>query len=293
MAPTAQSRRPGAGSGDGIVTPEAVVLEFADAGLGSRALAFLVDLVVRFLALWAIFTGVALFVPLLTETAAIVVVSVVMLLLLLVYPVVFETFWNGRTIGKYFLGLRVVTVEGAPVRFGHTVIRAALGLVDFWLTLGIAAIGFGLATRHNQRLGDLAAGTIVIRERQAGAHAQPIVFEPPPGWAPYVAGLDVTALSDGDYVLVRSFLLRIHELRPAAAEARAEELATAIADRLGVRRPPGHPPLTFLIAVASAYQSRHGGPQAGAPGARWGAASPGEIPPPVWQEDQPAATWGT
>lgn len=292
MAPSAQSLRPGSTGPEGIVTPEAVVLAFAEAGLGSRALAFLVDMIVRFVAVWAIFTGVALFAPLLTETAAIVVVSVVMFVLLLVYPVVLETFWNGRTVGKHFLGLRVVTMEGAPVRFHHTVIRSALGLLDFFISIGAVAVVSALATRHSQRLGDLAAGTIVIRERQAGAHAQPIVFEPPPGWAPWVSSLDVSPLGDDDYVLVRSLLLRVHELRDDAAQARTAEMAVALSDRLGVAVPAGHAPLTFLIAVAAAYQARHGGPQAVSPGARWGAAAPGEVPPPVWQDEQPAATWG-
>ena len=112
---------------------------------------------------------------------------------LLVYPVVCETIWNGKTVGKMLVGLRVVTVEGAPVRFRHAAIRSALGIVDFLIGAGSVAIVTALATRQSQRLGDLAAGTIVIRERQAGAYAQPILFEPPVGWGPYVAGLDISA----------------------------------------------------------------------------------------------------
>ena len=86
-----------------------------------------------------------------------------------------------------------------------------------------------LATRQSQRLGDLAAGTIVIRERQAAAFSQPIVFHPPPGWEPYGAALDVSALSDEGYILVRSFLLRVDDLRPEARAERGADLATAVA----------------------------------------------------------------
>ena len=81
------------------------------------------------------------------------------------YPTVMETLWRGRTIGKIALGLRVVTVEGAPVRFRHAAIRATLGLVDFLLTSGAGAVVSVLMTHRSQRLGDLVAGTVVLRER--------------------------------------------------------------------------------------------------------------------------------
>lgn len=266
------------------------MLEFADAGLGSRALGFVVDLVVRLMLLWALLTGVAMAGPLLSEAVLVVVAIAGAFIALLVYPVVCETIWNGRTVGKMVLGLRAVTVEGAPVRFRHAVIRSALGLVDFWITAGSAAILCSLATRQSQRLGDLAAGTIVIRERQAGAHAQPIVFQPPAGWEPYVAALDVSGLDQEHYVLVRSFLLRVHELRGPARAERGAEVASWVAERLGTVVPAQHHPETFLVAVAAAYQARHGGPQAAT--GPWGAAAPGAIPPPVWRQDQPRTTWG-
>lgn len=283
MAPTAHDE-------SGIVTPEAIVLEFADAGLGSRTLGFVIDLVVRGMILWAMLTVVALVGPLLSETVLAVVSIVGAFVALLVYPVVCETLWNGRTVGKMILGLRAVTVEGAPVRFRHAVIRSSLGLVDFWITVGSAAILCALATRQSQRLGDLAAGTIVVRERQAGAQAQPIVFEPAAGWEPYVAALDVSGLDDDHYVIVRSFLLRVHELREPVRAERGAEVAAWVAERLGVEVPAQHHPETFLVAVAAAYQARHGGPKAAT--GPWGGASPGAIPPPVWQEDQPRPTWG-
>lgn len=278
----------------GIVTPEAILLEFSEAGLGSRSLAFIVDLGVRLGIFWAIMVGLGLAAPIVGETVVVVVMIVSIFSILLVYPVVCEALWNGKTVGKMLVGLRAVTVEGAPVRFRHAAIRSALGLVDFFASAGTIAILTSLSTRQSQRLGDLAAGTIVIRERQAGAHAQPIIFQPPMGWEPFVAGLDTSTIDDEDYVLVRAFLLRVRELRSVARQERAQELAVWVAGRLGVDVPAGHPPETFLVAVASAYQARHASPSSSSVAAPPpGFAPPGSTPPPVWRDEQPSSTWGS
>lgn len=273
----------------GIITPEAVLLEFAEAGLGSRALAFLVDLAARGAIAWGVLFAMGMVGFLVSETLAVVVLIATGFVLLFVYPILFETIWNGRTPGKMAVGLRVVTVEGAPVRFRHAAIRAALGSVDFLFGAGAIAILSALATRQSQRLGDLAAGTIVIRERQAGTFSQPIIFRPPPGWEAYASSIEVAGLGDEGYVLVRSFLLRVHELRAEARTARATEIATLVADALGLPVPAGAHPEAFLITVASAYQARYGGPVAAA--APLGDLGKGR-PAPVWQEPAPSPTWG-
>jgi uncharacterized RDD family membrane protein YckC len=96
------------------------------------------------------------------------------------YPTAMETLWRGRSLGKAALGLRVVTIEGAPVRFRHAAIRATLGVVDFLLTAGGAAVISVLLTPRSQRLGDLVAGTVVLRER-TGLRPPVAVEFPVPG----------------------------------------------------------------------------------------------------------------
>lgn len=300
--PTAQHRPAPTGpiSGDipgnasGIVTPEAVLLEFSEAGLGSRSLAFLIDLAVRGALLYAALFGLGAAGLVLDETIIVVTLAATGFALVLVYPVVCETVWNGRTPGKMALGLRVVTVEGAPVRFRHAAIRSGLGLVDFLLGAGAVAILSALATRQSQRLGDLAAGTIVVRERQAVAASEPVAFSPPPGWEPFAASLDVTAFGDDAYVLVRSFLLRVRDLRPEARRALATTLAAQVSSAIGTRLPPGTDPEGFLVTVAALHQRRHqkrlqsrhqGNHQGRQPG-------PGRAGS-DWSDDQPAPTWGT
>jgi uncharacterized RDD family membrane protein YckC len=250
-------RRGAGAAAEGIVTPEAVLLEFAVAGLGSRSLAFLIDLGVRAALLWLVFLGTAAGGIAFDETVLVVVSIAAVFSALLVYPALTETIWNGRTPGKMAMGLRVVTVEGAPIRFRHAAIRSALGLVDFLLGAGTLAIVCALATRQSQRLGDLAAGTIVIRERQVRSDSQPVAFSPPPGWERYAASLDVSRLGGEAYVLVRSFLLRVHELDPTARRTRAASLAGRVAAAIDVPLHPGTDPEGFLVAVAAAHQARH------------------------------------
>lgn len=102
------------------------------------------------------------------------------------YPVFFEAGKWGATPGKKFVGLRVVQTSGAPITFGQAVVRNFLRFADGMPYLGagisgIPTLAFGLAvcvsTRRFQRLGDLAAGTVVIYDKP---HSEPGVPAPPP-----------------------------------------------------------------------------------------------------------------
>ena len=165
-----------------MVTPEAVALKFRTANLGSRILAYLLDMVIVVLGILVGLLAVAL----IGQASDVVVPDWVALTIVLVllpgwwlgYFIAFETLWRGRTPGKAALGLRVVTKEGAPVRF-RAAIRSLLGIVDFLVMGGFFAVVFILLTRDNQRLGDLVAGTLVLRERSALAAPAPVNFAPP------------------------------------------------------------------------------------------------------------------
>ena len=162
-----------------VVTPEAVPLDLQPAGLGSRFVALLIDWAVQAMLGFALLlVGIGLSFG---EAGGIGIAFFFLLtfLVLFGYPIALETLWRGRTLGKAAMGLRVVTTEGGPVRFRHAAIRAALGLVDFFLTSGAAAVISVLATRNNQRLGDLVAGTLVLRERTGLPPPQAAEFSVP------------------------------------------------------------------------------------------------------------------
>lgn len=251
-------RQPG-----GIVTPEAVRLEFAEATVGSRGAALLLD--------WVLQGGVLIALNLalgfvLGETALVatlpdwVEISVFVVLNFLVvfgYPVAMETLWGGRTLGKAAFGLRVVTTEGAPVRFRHAAIRAALALVDFALTSGVAAVVASLVSSRRQRLGDMVAGTVVLRERIGQGVPSVASFDVPAGGEDYASSIDPSGLRPRDYETLRAFLLRAPDLPDASRDAIAAELAETLAGRLGHRLPPGVTPQVFLASLAARYQDRN------------------------------------
>jgi uncharacterized RDD family membrane protein YckC len=262
-----------------MVTPEAVALEFQTANVGSRILAFLIDMAVVLAGLFVGITGVALLVS--AADAALPDWLVLAMFFVLVpgwwlgYFTAFETLWRGRTLGKAALGLRVVTREGAPVRFRHAVIRTLLGTVDFLLGSGFFAVVFILFSRDNQRLGDMVAGTLVLRERSGVTVVAPASFDPLPGLESYTATLDVTGVTTPEYQAVRSFLLRAHQFTPASRASLAAQLAAPLAARLRPPPPDGVSPEAYLRCVAVAYQRR-----------QRAAASGQALPPPAvdgWQ----------
>jgi uncharacterized RDD family membrane protein YckC len=239
-----------------MVTPEAVALEFTTANVGSRILGFVLD---------ALIVGVGSFLailPLVLTDATRpewLVISILVIVLpgwYFGYFTVSETLWRGRTVGKAALGLRVVTKEGGPVRFRHAAIRALLGLVDFGIGSGFFAVLLILLTRDNQRLGDIVAGTLVLRERSALPAAAAVNFAPPPGLEPFAAMLDTSGMNGEQYQAVRTFLLRSRALLPHARASLALQLAGPLAARLRPPPPAGVSPELYLQCVAAAYQRR-------------------------------------
>ncbi|HEX2848907.1 MAG TPA: RDD family protein [Acidimicrobiales bacterium] len=241
----------------GVVTPEAVVLEFETAGVASRLIGGLLDALIQVVLVIAVFAGVGALEGAGVNLGGVVfaLVYVALFLVIFGYPAAFETLWRGRTPGKAALGLRVVTVEGGPIRFRHAAIRAILGLVDKWATQGSVGVLAILLTGRNQRLGDLVAGTLVLRERTGAGRQRAVRFFAPRGLERYVATLDVSGLGNGDYQTVRAFLLRASTLPPAARADLAARLAWPLAQRIHAD-PGGLHPEVFLACVAAAVQQR-------------------------------------
>jgi uncharacterized RDD family membrane protein YckC len=267
-----------------VVTPEAVLLQFRPAGLGSRMLAITLDLLIQLVLLLAVSLAVLVATGGAGGTAAVIIVTLALFLIIFGYPVAVETLWDGRSVGKRALGLRVITTEGGPVRFRHAAIRALLFTVDAWIPPGgITGLTAALLTRRGQRLGDLAAGTIVVRVRGAADRIEPVWFAPPVGHEGYVAHLDVSGLTARQYQLVRRFLLRSTELSPPARWRVASRLASGTAAAVTGAVPSGMHPETYLLCVVAAYQARAGGTAGsgtahGPPPPR-GPAAGGEPPP--------------
>ncbi len=280
----------------GIVTPEAVRLEFEGAGLGSRVPALLLDVLIQVAILvGATFFGAALassFGSALPEWVPVVAVTLLGFVVVWGYPVGCETLTRGRTPGKAALGLRVVTREGAPIRFRHAAIRGTLTLVDYLASAGAVAVISILVTKRQQRLGDLVAGTVVLRERTLGGSTSPVRFSVPAGAEGYAQTLDAGALPSDEYQRIRAYLLRAPSLRPDARARLSAELAARTAAALAHRPPDWVTPEVLLVIVAARYQQRPGaGPIAARSGV--GARSPGTSGSSAWSAPGSAVAGGT
>lgn len=237
---------------DGIVTPEAVVLELETAGIASRAFAGLIDLAVQIGIVFV--AGMMLSIAGLMDSSARTVMVILLAVVMMGYPVVQETLWRGRTIGKRAMGLRAITVEGAPIQLRHAMLRMMGGLVDRYLPpIGVTGTLFVLATARHQRVGDLLAGTIVIRDPVRMGLPPAVWFPLPPGMEAFAATIDPTAMTDAQYTVIRSFLLHNRELTPDARYTLARDLSTRVATVLRHDQGMVHPE-TYLLCVISRYQ---------------------------------------
>jgi uncharacterized RDD family membrane protein YckC len=226
-----------------IPTPEGIELQYTLAGVGSRFTAQLVDVLLRLIALAAL---IGILSALGGGTGARIVFIVATFLAWFAYDVIFETWGGGRTPGKRWSRLRVVKVGGAPVGLAGSATRTLLRLIDEWATLGIAGMISISVSQRNQRLGDLAAATIVVRERTATALPESL---------PVVSGadeLDVTAVSSTELSAIRDFVSRRDSLNAEARERVAAALAERMSAHVGGVPAGGLAPERLLEAVLAA-----------------------------------------
>lgn len=251
--------------GAGIVTPEAVVLDVETAGYASRILAALIDLAIQLALLFVIgvLLGLAFFGD---QSGVITTFAIATFLVLFGYPIGFETWLRGRTPGKMALGLRAVTTDGAPIRLREATLRAMGGVVDRLLPPGgVTGALFVTLTPRHQRLGDLIAGTMVIRDPEKHITTAALWFSPPPGLERYAEMIDPTAVTVEQYTVIRSFLTRGRSLSTPVRAALAHDLANRLAERIRHRPPPFVVPEAFLICAMSRYQRRNGPGRAAGP----------------------------
>lgn len=216
----------------GIETPEHVALHLELAGLGSRAAAGLVDTLVASSGLLLLFWLVTLVgLTNVSGTLANWVVALVILVfsfLFLAYFVLFEALNGGRTPGKQLLGIRVVMETGHAITPTAAVVRGLFRLLDYIppLVPGLVMI---FLLRRNQRMGDLVAGTIVVRDRPMDW-----ALAPAAGFSATDDAVEVgpPELADDEFRLLDQYLARAGDLDPVVQTRLAGELARRFHDRI-------------------------------------------------------------
>lgn len=240
-----------------LVTGEAVVLQVRIARMPTRALACAIDFIIQMIVLVTLL-GVLLQFLIVEASPAlgIALVFITVLLVLIGYKVVMETLTRGKTLGKLMLGLKVVRDDGSSIRFRHALVRSLLWLfVDFapWFAASPGIVA-SLMNKQGKRIGDMVAGTVVIRERHQPMASPPLFV--PGHLVQWAQSLELSRLSDELANTSREYLARYTELEPAARVA----LGEALAMRVGQVTAPAPPvPIVspaFLSAVLAERRRR-------------------------------------
>ena len=237
-----------------VVTGEAVLLDVRAASFASRAVSGGIDLALTAVALFAATLVVGGLASSLDDAAASALILVTVLAVTIGAPVVVETLTRGRTLGKLAMGLRTVRDDGGPIRLRHAVVRALVGFVEIYLLFGVPALISSLISPRSQRLGDLAAGTYVVRER-ATRQASVMAAMPPHlvGWA---QSADIGPVPDALALSVRQFLSRSAGMHDAARDAMGRQLAQAVSAHVAPPPPASTHPQDFLSAVLAERRRR-------------------------------------
>jgi uncharacterized RDD family membrane protein YckC len=230
-----------------VLTPERVSLQYDIAGVGSRGTAALIDSFIQGVVLTLIVVALAATAVIgsalklaNSEGAVIFLFALAVLASFLItagYYILFEIIWSGQTPGKRLLGVRVMRDNGYPLRPVDAVVRNLVRIVD-WLP-GYYAIGVVsmLLNKRSKRLGDFAAGTIVVRE---GLQSRGVAPSQTSATAASSVGGAAYALSPADASLVRDFLVRRATMDPERRTDLAARLASVLSTRYGL--PPNSAP---------------------------------------------------
>lgn len=237
---------------DEVLTGEAVALDVQPAGLLMRILGAVIDMLISLGLIWLILSFA--FGPLasaLADVQTIVVVST-LVLVLVALPTLVETATRGRSVGKFAIGARIVRADGGAIGVRQAFVRAMVGVLEIFFTLGAIALLVGIFSPRSQRLGDLAAGTYAQRTR---VPALPAALPPvPPHLLDWAGVADVSRLPDRLARRLAQFLHQVERLEPHARDRVAAELlrdATPFVAPL----PPADP-VSSLVAIAAVRRDR-------------------------------------
>ncbi len=234
---------------EGIVTGEAVLLDLRPASFATRALAFIVDQAILLLTLLGIYYAASELLIDLDDAGARALALVLSLGVMVGVPVLWESVTRGRSPGKFLFGMRVVRDDGGPIRWRQALIRTLLIFPEIYITSGTVALVASLANPRGKRLGDMLAGTHVVRERIPTRSAPPPTCPPElEGWA---RGADIGRLPSPLVDAARQFLSRAGRMNPAARARMGADLAGRINARVAPTPPGPIDPERFIAAVLS------------------------------------------
>jgi uncharacterized RDD family membrane protein YckC len=248
-----------------LLSPEKVYLKLKLAGVGSRFAALFIDSIFQsilagFIIFVMVFLGGFSFEEVFVRMNfsggwMIAIILFFTFTIFYGYNIFFETIWSGQTPGKRFIKLRVVQENGSSIAFVQVLIRNILRVIDSLPTgyaIGIISV---MISKKNQRLGDMAAGTIVIRENGEDAPAAVNFEVRETAWSG-VARLHLQEIGEEDFAVLKKYLLRRETLRQDELLVMDQKLALFFSQKLGLKPEETGNSVEFLKQVAAMYQHR-------------------------------------
>ena len=252
-----------------IDTPELVSIEMPIAGIGSRFIAIAVDYLIWAAAALVLALLAAITLPALLRFggfSANWMIGLVLLLVFLVqwgYFTLFEALWNGRTPGKRAAKIHVIHRSGRAISFIEALARNLVRFIDYLPGFYAVGVVTMFLNRQNQRLGDLVAGTIVVRDREiesphwgelgnrtfTGPSFEAVPFAPP-HLSVVLPAASVARLSAEDLMVLEGFFARRLDMDLATRAGLAERMGAALSAKSGIAIPEGVSVETFLEAIA-------------------------------------------
>lgn len=237
---------------DSVLTGEAVALELQSASVLTRAISVIIDAVLYVAVGGALALLLQNFADNQAQVQTISIVTIACTVLVL--PVLIETLTRGLSVGRIAMGTRVVRDDGGAIHFRHALVRGVVGVFELWVLLGSLALIAGVLNRQSKRLGDMLAGTYVVRLRGTEEAITPLLMPHElQGWA---QAADMAAVPNHLALAGRRFLARTGTLNEHHRYAMGLRLAQEITPYVFPAPPAGTHPERFLAAVLVARRDR-------------------------------------
>ncbi|MGQ4536982.1 RDD family protein [Dermabacteraceae bacterium P7074] len=230
-----------------IITSTAVRLDIRTASTLGRAVSAIIDLLLTLLVGFGCIVASVVIGPTDTSRATLVFSSIVFAFG--IFPVLLEYLTQGRSLGRYIMGSRVVRGDGGPVHLRQSLLRAIASVGEIWMTSGCLALTVSLVDPQSRRIGDLLAGTLVIQERTPKYRAN--ALEMPAALSDWARNADMASLPLSLSRNIHRFITRGHQLNEESQHKLGNQLLYETLSYVSPPPPPGTRPELFLRAVAT------------------------------------------
>ena len=239
-----------------IKTSQIIEMDYEVAGLGERILARIVDMGVFMAAFYIIYFIIIFFYISQIQKmesgegfpVLLIVLGIIYGIVIIFYDLVAEIFFNGQSIGKYAIKIKVVNIDGARPTIGQFFIRWVFRLLDFGITFGIGAVISVAVSEKKQRIGDIIAGTTLIKTKPCTTLNELFLNTADESYEPVFP--EVTNLSDDDITLIHEV---ISNFKSTGNSSIVYNMSVRVKDHLAVTIPAKMNDFDFLQTIIKDY----------------------------------------